>query len=101
MKILEFTFMGEQYKVNEKGHIKTNKLDTFSKNWIFLGGSKHHWRKGIDVYLNDAFNNPEKLNGCLGWDIDHGTYRQWCGRYFGKLPRIRHAFVEENDNETY
>jgi len=95
MKILEFTFRGEKYEVNEKGQIKANKLETFSKNWIFLGGSKHHWRRGIDISLNDAFNNPESLNNCLGWDIDHGTVRQWGGQYCGKLPRIKNSFVKE------
>jgi len=93
MKILHFTFRGEFYQVNEYGHIKSNGSESFSPTWIFLGGSKHHWNTSITVPLNMAFESPEKLEGCLGWDKDHGTTRQWAGQYVGNLPRIRNVYV--------
>lgn len=93
MKTLHFTFMGEHYEVNEAGGIKANGLPSHSKNWIFLGGTKHHWSNRIDIRTNEAFKNPSLLNGCLGWDLDHGTTRQWSGRYAGKLPRIQNAYT--------
>jgi hypothetical protein len=93
MKILCFTFRGEQYRVNESGHIKVEGLDYYSSNWIFLGGSRSHLSKTIDISLGAAFENPDSLNGCLGWDRDYGTLRQWGGRYNGKLPRISLAYV--------
>lgn len=96
MKILHFTFRGEHYQVNEDAQIKTKSNEYFSKDWLFIGGSKHHWSNRITVTMMDAFVNPELLNGCLGWDIDHGTTRQWGGRYNGKLPRISNAYVAES-----
>jgi hypothetical protein len=95
-RILTFTFRGETYKVNERGEIMANGLPGHSREWIFLGGSRHHWRRGIDVTLRDAFTDPALLNGCLGWDIDHGTTRQWLGQYAGGLPRIYYASVSTN-----
>lgn len=95
MKILKFTFRGRQYQVDEKGRINANGIGHFSDNWIFLGGSRHHFSKRIDVTLEDAFQMPGLLNGCLGWDRDHGTVRKWGGRFYGKLPRITRAYVEE------
>lgn len=94
-KVLVFSFRGEIYNVNEQGHIKMDDWRKASGDWVFLGGSRHHWRKGIDVTLQDVFKEPEKLNGCLGWDRDHGIVRQWGGRYAGRLPRIRGAYVTE------
>jgi hypothetical protein len=93
MKILTFNFRGEIYKVNENGEIKANGLSCHSKTWIFLGGTKHHWSNRITVSLKDAFDDPTKLNGCLGFDRDHGTIRQWGGQYNGKLPRIVDARI--------
>ena len=93
MKVLRFYFRGELYEINEQGHIKANGLNDFSSTWIFLGGSRHHWRNGIDVSLQQAFENPGLLDGCIGWDLDHGTTRQWGGRYYGKLPRISRPCV--------
>jgi hypothetical protein len=96
MKVLHFKFRDDYYQVNEEGHIKTQKLTGFSPTWVFLGGSKHHWSNRINVSLKDAFDNPKLLEGCLGWDKDHGTTRQWGGSYNGKLPRISNVYVTEN-----
>lgn len=95
MKYLHFSFRGDHYEVNQQGHIKANGLAHFSDQWVFLGGSHHHWRNGIDVPREMAFANPSLLNGCLGWDRDHGTTRQWAGRWCGKLPRITNAYVTQ------
>lgn len=96
MKLLHFTFRGEHYEINEAGQIKANGLSNHSSTWVFLGGTKHHWSNRIQYTLKDAFNKPELLNGCLGWDKDSGTTRQWGGQYCGKLPRIRAAYVTES-----
>jgi len=93
MKVLQFSFRGEIYQVDKIGRIKANGLKTFSDNWIFLGGSSHHWHNHITVTLQQAFEMPGLLDGCLGWDRDHGTLRQWGGSYYGKLPRIRNAQI--------
>lgn len=93
MKKLIFTFRGQQYKVDEQGRINANGIGYHSDTWIFLGGTHHHWSNHIDISLKDAFINPKGLNGCLGWDKDHGTTRQWRGAYNGKLPRINGAYV--------
>jgi hypothetical protein len=93
-KTLVFYFRGEEYRVNSQGHIKANGLPEHSPGWVFLGGSRHHWRNGVDVDLHTAFENPSLLNGCLGWDVDHGTTRRWGGQYFGRIPRIQNAHVE-------
>lgn len=95
MQHLHFTFRGEPYVVNEKGHIKANGLPYFSKDWIFLGGSSHHMHNRVTVPLATALEHPERLNKCYGWDKDHGTTRTWGGQYFGKVPRIERAYVEE------
>lgn len=97
MKTLNFKFRGEYYQIDEQGRINANGLNKFSDNWIFLGGTKHHWSNRITVTRDAAFNNPELLNGCLGFDKDHGTTRQWGGCYMGKLPRITNCYVKEND----
>ena len=94
MKTLCFMFRGDEYRVNEKGYIKANGLTYFSKDWRFIGGSPHHWHQRIVVTVAEAFRDPKRLNGCLGWDVDHGTLRKWGGCYFGKLPRIQQAYVE-------
>ena len=93
MKALHFTFRGDHYQVNEKGEIKANGLTDYAADWLFLGGTKHHWSNRIQVKTYQAFENPALLNGCLGWDMDHGTFRQWGGRYCGKLPRIQNAYT--------
>ncbi len=95
-KILYFTHRGDHYAVNEKGWIECNERGYFSDTWRFLGGSTHHWHNRVTVPLAEAFKNPKALNGCLGWDIDHGTTRVWGGRWAGKLPRIRNAHVVEH-----
>ena len=94
-KILHFTFRGEPFQVNQQGCINANNIGHFSATWRFLGGTRHHWAKSINVTVAEAFTDPSRLNGCLGWDCDHGTLRQWGGRYCGKLPRIRNAYVTD------
>lgn len=93
--ILYFIFRGEQYRVNSQGHINANGIGYFSPDWVFLGGSKHHRSNQVTVSLERAFEHPEQLVGCLGWDRDHGTVRQWRGMYNGKLPRITSAWVKQ------
>ena len=94
MKELRLMFRGKLYRVNEQGHINANGIGHFSDTWIFLGGSSHHWHNRVTVPLREAFERPEKLVGCFGWDRDHGTTRTWGGMYNGKVPRIQQAWVE-------
>jgi hypothetical protein len=100
MKLLKFYFRDQLYLVNEKGEINSNGLGYFSTNWIFLGGSSHHWHNRVTVTLAEAFKKPELLNKCFGWDKDHGTTRTWGGLFNGKVPRIKHAEVI-HDGEKY
>jgi len=95
MKTLEFNFRGQLYKVDEQGRIDANGINHFSNTWIFLGGSSHHWHNHITVTRQQAFENPKLLNGCIGWDRDHGTLRRWGGQYCGRLPRISGAHISE------
>lgn len=88
MKTLRFTYRGDSYSVNESGHIKTNGLPSHSRDWLFLGGSRHHMSNSIAVSLQDAFREPSLLNGCYGWDVDHGTTRAWRSRSGGRIARI-------------
>ena len=97
MKILCFWFRGQLYKIDESGRINANGINHYSDDWIFLGVSSHHWHNHITVTLKQGFKNPSLLNGCLGWDKDHGTTRRWSGRYCGKLPRIKGAHIR-NEN---
>jgi hypothetical protein len=92
-KILAFLFRGKEYRVDEKGRINTNGLGYYSGDWLFVGGTRHHWSNRATVSLSDAFKNPKALNGCLGFDRDHGTFRQWGGSYCGHLPRITGAHI--------
>lgn len=101
MKILNFYFRGDHYQVDSSGRIKANGLTTFSDQWRFLGGSKHHWHNRITVTIEQAFEDPSLLNGCLGWDVDHGTTRQWLGRFNGKLPRIQSAHVTRSETNEH
>lgn len=94
-KILNFSFRGQHYQVNESGEINANGIDHFSPDWIFLGGTKHHWSNRATITLKMAFEKPKLLEGCLGFDIDHGTRRQWSGQYFGMLPRITNVYITE------
>jgi hypothetical protein len=95
MKILCFQFRGGEYQVDETGRIMGNGLTYFSDDWIFLGGSPHHWCRRVVITRKQAFEMPGLLNGCLGWDVDHGVTRQWGGQYYGRLPRITKAHVIE------
>lgn len=92
-KELRFQFRGESYRIDDKGRINANGIGHFSNNWLFIGGTRHHWSRSVTVPLALAFDKPEMLNGCLGFDKDHGTTREWGGQYFGKLPRITGAHV--------
>jgi hypothetical protein len=91
MNTLHFMFRGIEYKVNEKGFING------SSAWVFSGVSFHHWRRGIDVSMNQGFDDPKSLVGGLVWDVDHGTTRQWAGTYCNKLPRITSAWVQDGN----
>lgn len=95
MKELRFSCRGDWYRVNEKGYITTENWKHFSDSWVFLGGSRHHWSRKVTVPFKEAMKHPERLNGCLGWDCDHGTIRTWGGQYNGKLPRITGAHCIE------
>jgi len=90
--MLYFRCRGEYFKVDEDGNM-TKSYSDFSGQWKFLGVSFHHWRNGIDIRYSKEIQ-PENLIGGLVWDLDHGTTRQWGGRYMGKLPRITQAWVE-------
>lgn len=92
-RLLSFEYHGQTYLVNEAGEIKANGIGRHSPEWVFRGGSRHHWRNGIDVTLAQAFAKPESLNGCYGWDIDHGTTRQWRSQSDGKTSRISGAHL--------
>ena len=96
MKTLFFKCRGQWYKVKENGNMLqvNNTYNTWDSAWRFLGVSFHHWRKGIDLTVSDAFLNPKKLINGIVWDIDHGTTRTWGGCYLGKLPRITDAYVK-------
>jgi len=95
MKVLNFECRGKLFKVNEKGElIHTDMPMKFHDSWQFLGVSYHHWRRGIDTDLKEAFNNPYSLIGGIVWDRDHGTVRQWGGSYNGRLPRVTNAFLD-------
>lgn len=93
MKVLNFKFRGEYYRVDEQGRINANGIGYFSDNWLFLGGTKHHWSRTITVPLAKVWDNPKLLEGCLGFDRDHGTTRQWGGQYHGRLPRITGVYI--------
>ncbi len=69
----------ETFKVTTEGYITQYQNDDFSKQWLFLGVSKHHWRRGIDlkfcdIIKQDTLNNIHK---CYIWDEDHGAVRRW------------------------
>jgi len=95
MKVLAFNFRGQKYLVDLQGRINANDIGYFSEAWIFLGGSSHHWHTSIKVTRDAAFENPKLLNGCLGWDRDHGTIRRWGGLWNGRIPRMSNAHIEE------
>ena len=90
-KILVFECASQEYRVDELGRINANGIGHHSDDWIFIGGSSHHWHGRPTVSLADAFARPAVLNGCYGWDRDHGTTRTWRGR----KGRIQHARIEQ------
>jgi len=96
-KLLSVHIRGKIYQVNHKGQFRKHTVgpEQFSPDWQFLGVSFHHWRKGLDVGFNEIWQDPKIAMGGLLWDSDHGTVRQWGGRYLGKLPRITACFIEE------
>ena len=89
--MLHFKCRGEWFKVNNDGFMTQENNEDFSGCWRFIGVSFHHWRSGLDVHYSSK-TLPENLIGGLVWDVDHGTTRQWGGRYAGKLPRIQSAY---------
>jgi hypothetical protein len=93
MEELRFYFRGELYRVDGQGRINANGIGEFSDNWRFLGGSTHPWHNHVTVPFLTAFTYPVFLNGCIGWDKDHGTTRSWGGRYNGRIPRITGAHL--------
>ena len=95
-KILYFSCRGEVYKVKENGELiqENNIFNKWDKSWKLLGVSFHHWRRDIDLSVEEIFKNPEKMVKGIVWDVDHGTVRQWGGRYCGKLPRVEWAYVK-------
>ena len=97
MKTLIFECRGELYKIKKNGDMLqvNNTYNEWDSNWQFLGVSFHNWRRGIDKTVKEAFNNPASIMGGLVWDIDHNTIRQWGGNYYGKLPRITRAHIED------
>lgn len=100
--MLNIEIRGKRYKVNTKGHIqRTDIPHTMSGQWVFLGVSFHHLRKGIDIPFHPD-TDPKEYIGGLVWDWDHGTTRQWGGSYNGKLPRITQAwYTKECVQEVY
>ena len=99
MQALRFECGGRHYSVNQQGHIRLIGLAACGDQWRFLGGTKHHWSNKIDFSLTEILVNPTVLNGCLIWDMDHGTVRRWGGQYCGKLPRVRNAFLAEENHD--
>lgn len=92
--MLHFRSRGEYFKVNEDGYMTQESNNNFSGNWKFLGVSFHHWRRGLDVVFSKAFKHPELLIGGIVWDKDHGTTRQWGGKYNGGIPRITSSWSD-------
>ena len=93
-QILNFYIRGERYEVNRRGQMRrTDTNMKFSDTWKFLGVSFHHWKRSVDLTVAQAFKNPDALVKGLVWDLDHGTTRQWGGRYNGRLPRIISACI--------
>jgi len=71
--------------------------ESFSDNWKFLGVSFHHWTTGIDTHFHKKVDANELIEGIV-WDMDHGTLRQWRGRFCGRIPRIRAAYWENTED---
>jgi hypothetical protein len=63
-------------------------------NWEIIGVSKHHWRRDIDIPITSDVDPNSLIKGIV-WDVDHGTTRIWGGLYYGKIPRIQSAWIEE------
>ena len=109
MKVLHIKIRGECYEVNLDGPgrcgdvMKRNDI-TFDEEsrkdhqWQFIGVSYHHWRQGVDYHITPEVE-PERLIKGLLWDVDHGTIRQWGGRYLTGLPRVESAWIEERADE--
>ena len=97
MKTLYFTIRGELYKVKENGDmIQTdNTYNKWNDSWRLLGVSTHHMQRHATITVKELFENPKRMIKGYLWDKDHGTKRLWGGKYYGKLPRVTQAFVEE------
>lgn len=92
MKTLNFECRGQWYKVNGLGHMTQANNQEFSGQWRFLGVSKQSNRVTVPFSVNTP---AEEFIEGLVWDIDHGTTRQWGGKFNGKLPRVTMAYWEE------
>lgn len=105
MRILHMQHFGIWYEIslepNTLGHVIRRGDTTWllpQPAWVILGFSSHHWHRRITIPLTPEVD-PAKLPGCLVWDRDHGTLRQWGGSYFGKLPRVQSAYIEERKSK--
>ena len=94
-KILYFKHRDALYQVNEEGYIKSEKSKNFSKNWIFLGVSKHHMNNHVTIPFKKCWENPDLMMNGYVWDVDHGTTRMWSGQYNGKIPRITSVMIRD------
>ena len=81
MRVLFFEWGNHLFKVKEDGALlqSDGEYNEWDCKWEFLGVSYHHWKRGIDVPLKEAFENPQKLKKGRVWDRDHGTWRRWEG----------------------
>ena len=97
MKVLHFTHRGEYYKVKENGDMiqENNTYNEWNGDWKLLGVSTHHWHNRIIHTTKDIFKNPSLMKKGYVWDCDHGTTRIWGGCYYGHLPRVTSAYIEE------
>ncbi len=90
-RVLKIHHGDDTYTVNERGEITRPSSPTPSGDWMFLGFSEHHWSNRITYPLAEIFADPSRLKNTkrlYGWDVDHGTVRQWCS------PRTIAAWVE-------
>jgi hypothetical protein len=95
-RYLHFMARGEYFVINRKGEVKSKGSGEFSPTWLILGFSTHHWRQGWDIPVSEAFKKPASIVKTIVWDKDHGTVRTWGGSYYGKLPRVTAAWVNDD-----
>ncbi len=90
-RILKIQHGDNLYTVNQRGEITRPESPVLSGSWIFLGFSEHNFSNRITYPLADIFADPSRLvsKRLYGWDVDHGTRRQWSS------PRTTAAWLEE------